>query len=289
MFGKTRRKTVYYACEPAAGYRPEGHPTSLWVREEHLLDGIAEFFADKIFNPKRKIYLDTALAEAEQQRTRDHKEKIQALRHTLDDIETRRSRLIRNLELTDDPDGELTRDVRARVAQLGTDKQATLAALAELERTQPIPSRPELLDLLPTGIPDLTKAPEHLLRAHFEAFRLEIHYDKRTNVATCRVTIAADAITAQRHTANQAINVQTGAGDSPSPVPICVAPPAGFEPAHSAPEADALSPELRGLARKKVTSYETPTRTWLFAVRSESRAASLGGRDGSTGTGAGRR
>src|SRR4051812_30251996 len=31
----------------------------------------------------------------------------------------------------------------------------------------------------------------------------------------------------------------------------CVVPPAGFEPAHTAPEADALSPELRGPGRSR--------------------------------------
>ena len=34
------------------------------------------------------------------------------------------------------------------------------------------------------------------------------------------------------------------------------APPAGFEPAHMAPEATALSPELRGLGGTKVSRLE---------------------------------
>jgi site-specific DNA recombinase len=226
MFGKVRRNTVYYACEPSRAYRPPGHPTSLWVREEHLLNGIAEFFAEKIFSPHRKTYLSAALAESEQQAVRDHHEKMQALRRAVDDIETRRSRLVRNLELTDDPDGELTRDVRTRVTQLATEKKNQLATLAELEQTRPTPHRPELLDLLPTGAPDLTRAPEPLLRAVFEAFRLEIRYDKSTNIATCRVAIAAEAIDTQQRTATQVIDATTDP-DQQASVPICVAPPAG--------------------------------------------------------------
>ncbi len=35
-----------------------------------------------------------------------------------------------------------------------------------------------------------------------------------------------------------------------------LAPSAGFEPAHTAPEADALSPELRGQGRR---GYRAPT------------------------------
>jgi hypothetical protein len=34
----------------------------------------------------------------------------------------------------------------------------------------------------------------------------------------------------------------------PTDFPVCVVPPVGFEPTHPAPEADALSPELRGLS-----------------------------------------
>jgi hypothetical protein len=60
----------------------------MWVREEHILDGIVEFFAGKIFNPSPR---STSTRRSPKQRVRDHKEKIQALRHTLDDIKTRRS------------------------------------------------------------------------------------------------------------------------------------------------------------------------------------------------------
>jgi DNA invertase Pin-like site-specific DNA recombinase len=55
-------------------------------------------------------------------------------------------------------------------------------------------------------------------------------YDKHTNTATCRVTRVAEAIDAQRHTAQRLLNDGTQ-GDDPSSVPICVVPPAGFEPA----------------------------------------------------------
>jgi hypothetical protein len=41
-----------------------------------------------------------------------------AARATLDDIKRRRARLLRSLEQTDDDDGALGRDIRARVAEL---------------------------------------------------------------------------------------------------------------------------------------------------------------------------
>jgi site-specific DNA recombinase len=51
MFGKTRRNAPYNACQPSPGYRPRAHPISLGVREEHLLNGITQFFAERVLGP----------------------------------------------------------------------------------------------------------------------------------------------------------------------------------------------------------------------------------------------
>src|SRR5262249_10916960 len=53
MFGKTRRTTAYYACQPA-GQAPEGHPKSLWVPEQPLIAGLTEFFNTRILGEHRR-------------------------------------------------------------------------------------------------------------------------------------------------------------------------------------------------------------------------------------------
>ena len=47
----------------------------------------------------------------------------------------------------------------------------------------------KLLEAVPMVEIDLALAPDEVLRRLFEAFRLEIHYDRRSHAATCRITI----------------------------------------------------------------------------------------------------
>ncbi|HKA10116.1 MAG TPA: hypothetical protein VKI99_06575 [Candidatus Dormibacteraeota bacterium] len=48
-------------------------------------------------------------------------------------------------------------------------------------------------------------APEPILRHLFEAFRLEVCYDRRLNTATCRVTVAAESIAGLRQAAERVL------------------------------------------------------------------------------------
>ena len=66
------------------------------------------------------------------------------------------------------------------------------------------------------------------MRHLFEAFRLEVWYDRRLNTATCRVTVAGDLIAGQRQAAERVLqHPPDGEGFH---VPICVVPPEGLEP-----------------------------------------------------------
>ncbi|GAA3239911.1 hypothetical protein GCM10010468_76350 [Actinocorallia longicatena] len=51
MFGKSRRGTPYYACLPdlpGTALLPEGHPKSVWVREEWLLPAVYRMFEQQL-------------------------------------------------------------------------------------------------------------------------------------------------------------------------------------------------------------------------------------------------
>ena len=104
---------------------------------------------------------------------------------------TRRKRLVRSLEFTDDRDGELARDVGIRLSELRVGADELTAALRSLEESQdPIPT-PEL----PTrhrpgpGL-GLGRASAGAVRR----LRLEIFYDKPTHTARCRATLTADTL-----------------------------------------------------------------------------------------------
>lgn len=207
MNGKETRGKIYYVCRPPKGYVPEGHPKSIWVREEPLIDGISEFFDVNVFGPKRRLHLAEMLAHADATAAREHQEAVAAAQKTITDLEARRTHLLRSLELPANggDDLEFARDIRARAADLAEHRNAKLAELRELEATQPVMPSPELLDLIPQGTIDLDLIPEPLLRRLFEAFRLEVIYDDASGIAECRVTLIPEAISTQRQAAQEAI------------------------------------------------------------------------------------
>jgi hypothetical protein len=105
MFGKTRRDLAYYACEPDQRHHAQrsawqpGHPASLWVREDILLDVVHGFFAERIFGPARRELLAAQLARhapgPEPDRTAG---RAGMLRQSISDIERRKRALIAELE-----------------------------------------------------------------------------------------------------------------------------------------------------------------------------------------------
>lgn len=228
MFGKTRRDTTYYACQPGAAHNPPGHPKSLWVREDHLLDGISEFFTVNVFGPSRRVRLDSALQGAMDKEAREHQARAESLRLAIDDAEARRTRLVRSLESLEEDDEQLMRDIRARSAVLSAERNARLAELSAVENARPARSCPELLDLLPAGAVDLSKAPEPVLRRLFEAFRLDVRYDKRTDVAECQVTLSDVTLGQQERTATEVLEqfgqIKTGDDETVTRSPLCGAP-----------------------------------------------------------------
>jgi site-specific DNA recombinase len=202
MFGKSRRQIAYLACQPALNHagktaeRFPGHPASIWVRQDHLLAGAAEFFSQRIFGPNRRELLAADLGEVDERAEKACAAKVKGAHRALGDIEARQNRLVRSLESNDDPDGLVFGRVRDRLGELEAQRQAKLAELAALEsdRGRSTSDDVNLLDELPVLDIDLLDAPDEHLRALFEGFRLEVRYDRRDNHAVVRVTLADDSI-----------------------------------------------------------------------------------------------
>lgn len=187
---------------PKPGYVPDGHPPSLWVRQAPLLDGITGFFAEHIFGPNRHDLLAATQPRIDAETQTAHQARIDAVRRTLADLDKRHRRQIRALEVTDEPDPDFIRHVRTRIAELKTERATKQAELDQLEAHTLHRPNPQLLHRLPLGEPDLANLPEPTLRRLFEAFRLQIHYDKRTNTATCHLTLTAETLPAVAHITN---------------------------------------------------------------------------------------
>jgi site-specific DNA recombinase len=119
-----------------------------------------------------------------------------ALRRSIEENEARQARLVRTLELDDDPQGVACRRVRERLDELErerVDKLQDLRAL-DLEESQKPAQSVKLLDRLPVGELHLEAATESTLRRIFDAFRLEIAYDRHTNRAECQVMLSDETV-----------------------------------------------------------------------------------------------
>ena len=173
LAGRAPHGRAYYVCRPV-GSAPDGHPPGIWVPEDSLVSGVHAFFAERIFGPDRAALLAEQLRGIESSAAAEQGREMDSIRRRLEEAATRRKRLVRSLEFTDDRDGELARDVGIRLSELRVGADELTAALRSLEESQdPIPT-PELLDALPVTGPDLARVSDERARALFDAFRLEI-------------------------------------------------------------------------------------------------------------------
>ena len=265
-FGKTPHSqigTAYYVCTPKKHYRPEGHPPSFWVREDSLLTGLNDFLATRVFGQARHYLLDRNLRILDETRRREREQRIASLRQAISDSETKSKRLLRNMELVDEPDQDFIRDLNERRAELRAERENLKEQLAALEDEAHQAPNPDLLSRLPVTPIDLAVLPDDLSRRLFEALRLEIHYDATINEALCRITLTADTIEAVSRTTRETTvsplrRKSTASHDHGGKekqmngrtdhATICMVPPAGFEPAHTAPEASFLRAPNTGLS-----------------------------------------
>jgi hypothetical protein len=96
----------------------------------------------------------------------------------------------------DDIDTEWRTALQRRFAQIATERRSLDSRLARLtgEDADRGGSNTALLDLLPQGAIDLTLLSEEEQRELFDAFHLQLRYDRPKHQVTLRVTIYAEAV-----------------------------------------------------------------------------------------------
>ena len=203
MAGRSRHTRAYMVCQPSTNHGKEahlrfpGHPPSVWVRQDVLLDGVLDFFAERVVGPTRHDYAAKEAADESTRSTALAKE-IAALKKAVDDLDRRKARLVKQLEEQDDPDGTLFHAVRDRLSEIATERDRKVGRLAVA--SEPLVRHEDALDLLDAlGEPDpdaLRSAPESMMRQVFDAFRLRVTYDGRTGDALCRAVVSDDTLPA---------------------------------------------------------------------------------------------
>jgi DNA invertase Pin-like site-specific DNA recombinase len=218
MHGTTRTAGTYYICphdvsDPRHAAAVPNHPKTITLREDHAITLIKEFFATRVFGPDRAAMLAENLpANAAAEAAQRHKQ-AQRLRKHLRRIETAQDSQVRELDEPADPSDPGARAWRARIRQRFTELEAerTQAAgqLAALETPADDAGDASLLDMLPIAPALLDEAPARLRLALYQAFGIELLYNKEAN----QVTIYATITTSTPHTVAGLI------GDSEPPTP----------------------------------------------------------------------
>jgi len=198
LCGRTVKRLVYYRC-PAVEADPIGvlrripdHPKTLYVREDYLLDGILDFFAQRIFHPDRRQRLDDQLQGISHDAGSDLERQRRTLQRAIRDLSAQQQRLAATLACQQDDEGKLFAQIRQQFYDLERQLAQRRHDLAALDDQQADIDALELLDALPTISGRLNELPEPALRRLFQAFQLKVEYDRHTNWATIQVTLCDD-------------------------------------------------------------------------------------------------
>jgi site-specific DNA recombinase len=186
MYGRQRKGISYMTCDYGRTYGREaadqidGHGQWLSIREDQLLPVVETFFADRVFGPMRLDKLARELRAHERTTT---KETLAAHRHLREQIADFDRRIA--LQITALEDGLEPDLVKQRIAELRAAKEKAEVELRAIVPSEPNHQPAEDLDAILQRIPDLTqllrKAPRDTKRQLFDAFGIQIAYDKATN------------------------------------------------------------------------------------------------------------
>lgn len=226
MFGNQRRNSAYYLCWPRNNNRgrPDtyaGHPKTVYLREGALLDAVSRFFADRVFGTQRRELLAAELDTVDDREAQQRQAERERLQRVLADIARRQDSLLRQAA-DGDPDDPFTKGLRGSYNDLETQKNTTLAAVAELDAADEAePATPSaddtaLLDHLPYLALNLANAPEELLRRLFEITQLTIGPNGDSDEVTITITLPADDLPHIGHVAERIIETVPSTHNTPA-------------------------------------------------------------------------
>ncbi|WP_378733950.1 hypothetical protein [Nocardia brasiliensis] len=211
MFGTSRHGDTYYLCWPTGNNRgrPDkyaGHPKTVYIREDAVLDAVSRFFTERVFGEHRRDLLAADLAGVDDHATRQRHIDQERLQRTIADVTRRQNAVLRQAQ-DGDPDDPFTKALRGTYNNLETEKSNALATIAQLnaadntEPGRPAPTDIALLDALPYLTLNLAEAPEPLLRRLFEVTQLNIHLQDDGRRVTITIKLPADELPQVAHAA----------------------------------------------------------------------------------------
>ncbi|MBS2536970.1 zinc ribbon domain-containing protein [Catenulispora sp. NF23] len=196
MFGKSRHGVpYYYCCNPSRHLRPGRPSPTLYIREDAILDGVNRFFLARVFGEERESLLYALTNHQAVSAASDQERRAKDLEAAIQDVDKRRSRQVRALELSDNDEGFI-REIRCHVAELGTEQARLVASLETLNAERPPTMDPTLIRALPMSQINLAELDHELRFKLFRMFRLEVRFNKLSNRAHCTITLTPEALPA---------------------------------------------------------------------------------------------
>jgi site-specific DNA recombinase len=192
--------TVYYTCthDPAnprhAAARPD-HPRTVKVREDALLEVIAQFLDQRVFGPDRAAHLAATLPANLAEDTARRERQAGELRKQLRKIDASENAHAREIEhLANLPqDAPAVTALRTRIitrfGELEAERTEITKQLNALTQAPAFLQDPTLLDRLPVLAGILTDAPQRLQAQLFAALDLQLIYKKDTHQVTIYATL----------------------------------------------------------------------------------------------------
>jgi site-specific DNA recombinase len=228
MFGRQRKGNTYMTCDYGRTYgkvaaeQIEGHGQWLSVREDALLPLVERFFAQRIFGPMRLDKLARQLSAHQKAATKTAGSTQKRLRDEIADLDRRIGLQIDALEQGVEPTL-----VGERIEKLRRAKEQTEIELRALAPPAGNSEAPEAANALLSRLPDLShalhEAPRELKRQVFEAFCLQIAYDKvnrRIEISATITQAVAEALENAKDLPQEVIRVAqqdiAGAGFEPA-------------------------------------------------------------------------
>ncbi len=203
MFGKASKGLSYYVCYKDAAHHRDAdwyqeHPKALWVRETILLEAVHWFFGERVFGHHRKELLQVQLAAAEPAAEEGNRRRAEQLREEITRTERRKDRLLDELDNYDEEgDPETNREFRRSIRErFDRHERKRRELLTQLHRCEESTTKSEsqnlgLIDLLPHLGPRLSHLPQDAQRQIYDAYQLELHYQRPRREITLQVTIPA--------------------------------------------------------------------------------------------------
>jgi site-specific DNA recombinase len=232
--GETTKGYTYYRCSPNPknhGHLPwfPGHPRAALVAEGQLIEPLARFFAERVFGASRKRYLTAVTAGAAAAASSDLAARRAEITAAITDLKRRQQNLINELERlqpSGDPDADEAwrRGIQNRFTATVAEQRQKKQLLADLAREgqATAPADVDMLDLLPQRDIDVRRLPEDQQRDIYDAFHLELRYNRLRKDLTIRATITADtaqtmAAAAETISGERQKAQQPGSGADPDP------------------------------------------------------------------------